>query len=253
MKGIKNILLAIFALLIVLLIALYFYAGSVIKFGVEKFVPPITQTDVKVGNVDISFLKGSFELKNLVISNPKGFKIKNAFSVKNVKVVVDIPSLFTNKIIVKKVQITQPVASVEIQPKGMNLLLINKAVQSYVSHEEHKTEQKEKALKQVPSNTKMVVIKDLVFEKPVLQLGALGASADIPLPSIEQKNIGEKKKTTLAQGIANVLEIFSKNTLNAAKTAVVQQGKNAIKAVKDSIAPTTDTVKDAVKGLKDLF
>jgi len=268
-KFLRNLILLLLALIIIALIALYFYLGAVIKYGVEKFVPPITGTPVTVGNVDISLTQGTATVQNLAVGNPKGFSIPNAFSLGRITVSVDLKSLLTDKIIVKQVLISKPVASVELSGGRMNLTTINDNVQKFISS--GATEPVKPEAKTESKSQKTVVIRDLRFTDGALQLGALGKSVEVPLPDISKQNIGEKSNKTVAQSIAEVLSVFSLESVTAAGKSIVNLGKetiqggidaakgaadtvtNSVSSGVDSVKGGVNSVKDSVKSLKNLF
>ena len=144
----------------------------------------------------------------------------------------------------------------------MNLTTINDNVQKFISSgatEPAKTETKTESKSQ-----KTVVIRDLRFTDGALQLGALGKSVEVPLPDISKQNIGEKSSKTVAQSSAEVLSVFSLESVTAAGKSIVNLGKETLQggidaakgaadAVTNSVSSGVDSVKDSVKSLKNLF
>ena len=77
MKKLKRIIIVLMILALVAaggLAWLYLSLGPVIKAGIEKFGPEITQTSITVESVEAWPLTGSGTIRNLVIGNPEGYK-----------------------------------------------------------------------------------------------------------------------------------------------------------------------------------
>ena len=74
MKTVKKILLAggigLLVLIVVAVIVVGLFLGKIVKAGVERVGPKITQTTLTVDAVDLSLLTGSATVKNLVVGNP---------------------------------------------------------------------------------------------------------------------------------------------------------------------------------------
>lgn len=264
MKIIRNILLGLLAFIIIVLVAVYFYAGALIKRGVEYYVPPITGTSVSLSSVLLSPFTGSITIRGLVVGNPKGFSIPNAFSVAKVAVSVDLKSLMTDKIIIKEVHIVKPQISAEINTNGMNLTTLNDHVQRALQSNEPTQGTPEKKAAEPAKKSKSVVIRLLRIEGGSIQLGFMGQSQTIPLPDIEQRNIGESKPQTIAQTVAQVMSILSSESVKVATSEVKKLGQKAVQQTKEAIEQQADNIKNTVsdkvgnvdtqlKAIKNLF
>ena len=92
----KKFLLITLGILLLIIVALYIWAGQLVKLGTEKFLPPIVGVPVKVNSVSLSLFEGEFKINGLTIANPKGYGNSPAFSVKKVRVELDMQSLFSD-------------------------------------------------------------------------------------------------------------------------------------------------------------
>jgi hypothetical protein len=74
---------------------LAFYLNSIIKSGVETIGSLVTGVSVKLKDGDISLVSDKGQLKELFVGNPKGFKTESAFRLKEVKIALDVRSVFS--------------------------------------------------------------------------------------------------------------------------------------------------------------
>lgn len=251
-KFLLRTLLWLLAILLIALVVGYFTASIWIKPVVSKIVPKITQTSASLESADISLFSGRLALKGLKIGNPAGFKDPYVFEVGEISVKFQPKSIFTNKIIVDQVLIkgTQIVAEYN-QKAEMNLLVLNENVQSSLNP--GKTNNAAQAQAKAPQKTatkagKSVVIKDLQILDTKLRFAMMGRGATLPLPNIQQKNIGEKKKMTWGESIQMVADMLTVESIKEMGKAGQKLLKDAFKVIESH---TTDT--ETVKGLKDMF
>lgn len=254
-RFIKKLLLCLFILLILALVGVYFYLGSLVKWGVEKYVPPVTGTTVNVGSVDISLLKGTFGINNLVIGSPKGFEGKNILSVGKIAVKVDMKTITKPTIIIPSVVIDKAVATVEANSNGLNLVALKKNIEAFAaqgSNTQMKTEKTNQAKQE-----KKVIIDQLDFTNASLNMVLFGSQMTTPLPDIHRQGIGRNSSKTISQSIAEVLNAFTLDAVKNYTKAVEEAARNAAaktaEATKNAVKAGTDGVKKGVAGLKNLF
>src|SRR5438309_251626 len=100
----KLLLVATLGLLIVAIgayITLQFFLGSIVKAGVNKFGPTITQTKVELQSANVSPLSGVGTLTGLTIGNPTGWSDQNAFHLGTVHIEMEPFSVFHDHIVIK--------------------------------------------------------------------------------------------------------------------------------------------------------
>ncbi len=134
----KKIAIAVVVLLVIVAGAigyfLFFKLDGTIKTALEKYGSEATQASVKVGGVKIGLRDGSGQITNISIGNPKGFTSPEAFTLGEVKVVID-PASVTGKVIhIKEVVIDKPQVYYEPNLGGSgNLETIQKNVNGYAA------------------------------------------------------------------------------------------------------------------------
>ncbi|HEU0070705.1 MAG TPA: hypothetical protein VFS04_05375 [Alphaproteobacteria bacterium] len=133
----KKIAIAVVVLLVIVAGGAYFLLSNIdglIKNAMEKYGSEATQASVKVGGVKIGLRDGSGQITNISIGNPKGFTSPEAFTLGEVKVVID-PASVTGKVIhIKEVVIDKPQVYYEPNLGGSgNLETIQKNVNGYAA------------------------------------------------------------------------------------------------------------------------
>ena len=126
MKKIKKILLfGIIGLVVVVIaagIVVGFFLGDIARKAVVTVGPQVTKTTVALDAVDLSLMTGSAKVKGLVIGNPDGYKSQQAISVGSAAVSVTPMSVFSDKIVIRSVDVEAPEITFEGNPAGKNNL-----------------------------------------------------------------------------------------------------------------------------------
>lgn len=256
----------IIVLLLILICGAYFYAGELIKAGVEKFVPEITQTAVRLNRVNISLFKGEVSLSGLSIANPKGYGAEKAFGLKSIKVLFDPKTILKDKIIINQILIegTQVDAEAVYQNGQIssNLTEIQKNVESYLAKQTSAAPAKKESTDQKTSasnaSSKQVVIRDLQINNTELTVGVMKQTVTVTLPNIQQKNIGEKGKQKTAQDmIAYIFNLISveavKGTVTAVQDALRKGALQLIGTTNDTINSVKETAGNALSNSVSAF
>ncbi|MBN1269849.1 MAG: hypothetical protein JXB04_09690 [Kiritimatiellae bacterium] len=196
MKWFKIAIIALVVLLAVILIVASFFLGSIIKTGVETGGPAVLGVPVTLEKASVSPLRGRANLKELVIGNPEGFKSPHLFKLGELTVLMDMASLASDTIVIKKIQITGPDISYEKSLKTSNIgqLLKNLEGEEKPAEEKPKEEEKEEPPPEKAEGGKKVVIEDFLLEGGKIHLSATltgGKAIMIPLPPVHMTDIGK--------------------------------------------------------------
>ena len=255
-------------LLILAVVVVYYYLGTIVREGVNRYVPPITGTTASVENVDVSLFKGRIEIKNLQIGNPKGFSSNDIFKLGNVQVLFDPKTLLEDKIVIKSVAISGTKVSAEMKnlySLDSNVSALQANINNYLGTGKSKEKAPAEQEAATQSGGKTVVIKDLKIAGSSLSLGVSGQTVTIDLPDIHRTGIGEgKKDKSLVEIFADILNMISVEAVKGVATAVsdlAKQGwkgaqdlvKGSAGAVTDTAKSVTDGAKNTVDGIKGLF
>ena len=265
MKALKIIGILI-VVLIIALFAIILNLGKIVKTGINTVVPQVTKCEAHVEDVNFNVFGGKFEIKNLVIKNPEGYKTDHAFALGHIFVNVNMGSLMSDVIEIDQVLIDAPEITYEVGLGNSNLNTILENVNSSLpsSDEEKKEEKEEKK-----EGGKKVVVNLVKVTNGKIGVSAKiagGMEAPIVLPDIEIKDLGKKEggismvqaaaitlKTTLLS-IFDVLKSSGKLLLDGAKAigeGIVDGVKSLGDGAKDSIKSLGDSAKEGVKSLED--
>src|SRR5215469_16314493 len=111
MKIVK-VILGIFLVLVVLFIVAILIVGShlgdIVKAGLEKVGPKVTQTTLTVDAVNVSLLGGTAGVRGLVMGNPEGFKSPQSISVSNAAISLVPSSVLSDKVIIRSIVVSAP-------------------------------------------------------------------------------------------------------------------------------------------------
>ncbi len=253
-KRVLKVLLSVFLILIVIvgigLAVLLTNLNSIAKKGIVKVLSYVLEVDVSLKKVNISLLKGTCTLEGFVIGNPEGFKTEDAFSVKRVDVAVDIKSFGTDLPIIKLISMKNPEVTLEQGLHGSNLTkMIDNA--SRFSGKETKEAESAEGQKEIKIDKIIVEGAKVSLSAPVLQ----GRSVTFPLPKIEIRNIGGKKKPV---SVAESIRLFFVKILNSALDAgkgiipadMYEMLQTSLKTAKETVSNAAETIKEQVRGGK---
>jgi hypothetical protein len=256
MKKVKKILLSIgiglLVLIIVAVIIVGLFLGKLVKAGVERVGPKITQTTIAVDAVDLSLLTGSASVKNLVVGSPEGYKAPNAISVGLAAVSVSPMSVLSDKIVVKSVRVESPEITFEGSLSGNNLSKIMDNVNGVAKNGGPESTDKTAAASSKPG--KKIEVDDFLITGAKVH-GTLilfgGKEVTIPsllLPDIHLTDLGKGPEgitpTELTRQVLN--EVVS-DTLKAVENAAGNLGKDASKTVGEGVNKITTGIGGLLK------
>jgi len=104
--------------------------NSVVKNGIEAVGTEVLGVPVTVEDVNISFFNGSGVIKGLNVANPDGYESEQAIMVEEMRVIVDIGSLTSDKIHIKEVVIDAPSITYEGNLLNSNISKLQKNAES---------------------------------------------------------------------------------------------------------------------------
>ena len=184
----KKVLMAVIGLIVLIAIALvllFSNINSLVAKAIEKNGSNVTQTSVSVSGVDISIREGRGTIKGLRVANPHGFDSRDAFSLDDITLDIDVQSLRDDPIVIDEIRISAPVINAEVTKTGAsNIDKIRENVQAYTAGS---------AGGESGGRTKLIRIKQFVFEEGRVEINvsALGLeNRTIDLPEIRLSDVG---------------------------------------------------------------
>ena len=243
----------------VLLIVAIIARDAIIKTAVTKIGSAVTGTKVEMDSFSSSF-GGTVELTGFRVANPEGYRDPYAFQVAQVRVGVDVGSLFSDKIEVREVLISGTKVNFELKLNGSsNLTDIKQNVETFAGEGGGQPESPDQPAAQV-------VIRIVKVEGTELSVSSslLNTTVPLPLPPItltdlgEGKNFGETVNEFAAKMLAAILTAVSDSGLRLdGLKGIGDSLTEAGKGLGDSLKQSGDSLKDAGKTLessfKDLF
>lgn len=241
----------------------YLSFEGTVKKAVNHYGSQVTGTQVELGGISFSPLKGELILTNLTVANPKNYSKPYLMSLGKIGVAVDIKSLFSDTIVVKSIDIQNPAITYEMMTltkNNISQLMTNISKNSASAEKKQPAAAKTTEKKVEPkasSSSKKVVIDSLVISGGKIELAAniagQAASASVDLPAIEMKDIGKNKKMSIVETISLVMN----KILNTSYESVVNSNAANIENIaKDTINKVLENATEGKKikeGLKDLL
>jgi hypothetical protein len=223
----KKIGIAVLVLVLVLgggVWYLFHNLDSYVKSAIETYGSAAVRAPVSVGSVKLSLSSGAGMISGITIGNPAGFGSGKAVAVGSIAVQIDTGSLTGGgPIIVKLVQVSEPVVTYVVTQSGSNLQTIQRNVQDYAGGKQSSSAPQRKE-----------IIDDLSIDEGEVNATTpllAGRMIKVPLPSIHLTDLGR------ASGGATAAEIGSQ-ILSAITAKATQAGTKAITSQGGAAAAT---------------
>ncbi|OGS77064.1 MAG: hypothetical protein A2Z94_04740 [Gallionellales bacterium GWA2_55_18] len=223
-----------FALAVLLFLGIaFFLRGSLdglVKSAIEHYGSAMTGASLKIGAVEIRTTDGQTIISNLEIGNPTGFKTSHALKVAKIDVVVDMSTLTTDVVVIRKIVIAAPNVIYEKGEQMTNFDAIQKNIANYLG-----------SAKPDEKNTggKKFIVEQLLVRDAKAEASApilAGKTVAVPLPDIVLNDIGKAKGGVTSGELGQVIADALKQKLTAGFSF-------------DSLAAATSKVGGAIKSL----
>lgn len=216
-----------------------FFLGSVVKAGVNKFGPGITQTKVQLDAAHISSLSGAGTLTGLNVGNPKGWTEQDAFRLGRIHIDLEPFSILGDHIVINEIIIDQPEFLYETKIVASNVGDLLKNIEQSLG--QPGTDAKDKSGKPLK-----IVIKKFVLRDGMVKLGLGGAAMTLPMPPISMTDIGTAEGgITPGQVVAAVMRSVTGSIVSATTQAMTK--------INSTFGAAADTVTGAANAIKGLL
>lgn len=244
-KILAGILIALVVVLLALVLTLPMTIGPIVKTAASVGGPAALGVPVSVGDVKLSPLAGSLTISQVKVGNPKGFSEKESFAVDKVEVGLNIKSLMSDTIEVKKIQIDAPAILFESKDGKSNFDTMLASAKKSSEEEKAKKPGEKKA-------GKKVVIDEFSLNGGKVAYASgltMGKAITVPLPSVTVRDIG--KSSGGASFVDALTEIINGilGGLTQAVTGAAGQAEDLLKGVGGSASEAAKGAKDALKGV----
>ena len=239
--------------------AVIMYLDGIVASAMRKLGTAATGTELKVQSVGISLAAGNLTINKLTIANPTGYESPNAFWVEKLEVDLDVNSVFTDTIIVEKVEIEDIWIDFEPTLNGSNLTDIKKNIMKFAKSqkaEEKKSEETTKKEEPAPAGkSKKVIIKSFVIKKGTINVAsrAMPSNISVTLNKLTLTNVGQDNVTgeVFGQILDAIMEQVAVDVAAAKIEGLTSDVLNS-KLLKDVSSQTEEIGKGVGKTLKDI-
>ena len=107
------LVIVVVVVLLVAVLTLPMTIGPIVKTAASECGPKALGVPVSVGDVKLNALAGNLTVAQVKVGNPQGYSDKDAFAVDKVEVGLNMRSLMSDTIVVRKIQIDAPAISFE--------------------------------------------------------------------------------------------------------------------------------------------
>lgn len=177
------------ALVVVGVVVTSFFLGNIVKAGVNKFGPTITQTKVELQSASISPLSGSGTLSGLSVGNPTGWSVADAFKLGKVHLSLEPFSVLKETIVINELTIENPEFLYETKIVASNVTDLMKNIEKSLGGDKS-AEPKTKDGKPIKLIVRKLVLKG---GRVTLGVGGAGGMMTLPMPQVDMVDIGVKE------------------------------------------------------------
>ncbi len=237
---------------------------SLVEGAIEKYGSEATQTAVLVDGVKINLADGAGGITGLTVANPSGFTMPHAFSLRVVRVAIDLQSLQEEPYIINEITVLAPEVFVEFNES--NKTNLNELKKNLLPKSAAK---KTQAPVEGSAKEPRLIIRRVTFADGSIQarVAALqNKEYKLKLPGLDMTNLGGAKGATASQLASEILKRLTDRATEVVKNSVIDVELNKLKQkaqqkvdeekaklqkkADSKVDEQTDKVKDK---LKDLF
>jgi len=222
----------IFGFIVVLILAvgagIYYTVSNldaIVKAAIEQYGSQTTKTAVRVEKVQIKLTEGDGAIHGLTVANPDDFSQKQAFSLGEIGLGIDLQSLKEEPFIINHITVRAPQVFVEInKDKKTNL---NELMKNLETGKSAKPGSGQSAAREP-----RLIIKRLTFEQGRIaaKVTPLSKDYDLKLPSINMANLGGSQGTTPTELTREILKRLTDAALAEIKKKGIDDELDKLKA-----------------------
>ena len=238
-KSWKRRLCGILIGVLVVLVLLVVFRDLVIKHSVEKAGSLIVGTPIVCGHFSSS-LTGKVHIKNLTVGNPEGYHNPYAFKLGEVRVDLNVGTLFSEKVEVRDIYVEGVSVDYELKLGRSNLGEIQKNLERFTPAGK---DNPDSANEGGSDSAQQAVIRHLKVENTSLTFSnaTLKTTMKMPLPGLELENLGDGKP------IGETFNEFFGLIFTSINKAVTGAGGMVVDAVGGAVSGIGDAISNTVK------
>lgn len=226
-------------------IVMQVFLGSIVKAGVNKFGPRITQTPVVLESATLSPLSGEGTLTGLTVGNPAGWSQGEAFRLGKVHISMEPFSVMKDYIVINELVIEQPEFLYETKIVASNIGDLLKNIEKSIGAGPT-TEPKTDSGQPIK-----MVIRKLVLRDGKVTLGFGPTAMTMPMPPINMTDIGTAENgITPAQVAFAVMRNVTTSIVAATTQALTKTGGTSGAAALEGAKQVGEALKGMFGGKK---
>jgi len=271
LKIVGILLGAFLALAILLVLTLPLWIGCVVESVANSAVPQLTRTEFNLDNFSFNWYNGRLEISGVKLSNPKEFDQKMAFTLGKVFVDVDMSTIFSDPMVIEKIEVKDVFVSYLDGSHGTNNFdIITANVKDTLGidqddldevevKEESKPEETAAAEDENVGSGRKFIIDDLLVDSVVVQYGVMTLPLKVPihltgigrdLGGLNAENAWKEIFSQFWRSLTNIGSgILSLGSMGLDKASELVDGLK----VKEGAGAAADAVDKAADSLKGLF
>jgi hypothetical protein len=255
MRKILKLLIALAVLVVGVAVGLTLFLDRGIKRAVEVVGPRLTMVDVRLERVDLSLVSGRVELEGLFIGNPEGYQSASAIELGSMVLAARPSSFFSDKVVVKTLDLAGPMITFEggLQDNNLRKILDNVNASTEGRRSSDRGDRDESVDEGLKLQVDELVVADGKVQVWMNVLG--GRATTIDLPEIRMTNLGSGPEgITTAELTDRLLRVIIEKATVAAASAVAGSADGVTEGLKRAGEEAVDKALDeAARGVKDLL
>lgn len=249
----RKILLIVAGVVLLLVVLIAAFLGPIIRTAVVTAGPRIMGVPVELERVRVNPLSGTVHVQGLVIGNPEGFKTSSAMELGELRVRIDMGSLFSDPVVIREIFVSDPRITYEQGLRANNLSRLQ-AQLAEAAPEKPADAETEPARETAPAKKVVIERFELSGARVNASLTAMGGrSLTVPLPPVRLNDIGkESDGASPAEVVSRVLRSITSAVTDAVSSAAGVTGdalRGAGGAATDAARGATDAIRSGVGGL----
>ena len=194
-----------------------------IEAGAEALLSEAAGAGVTIESIETSLSTGEMTIRGLAVRNPEGFRTEHALEAGEVRVAMELATVFKDTVVVREITVEKPLLTYEFGPEGSNLEAIRRNAESFAgSDSDSGAGAGSDSGPRGDTPAKRLLIENLYVRDGKVAASAVfleGRSWQVPFPDLHLEHIsfGEGGGGAAAEGIVD--EVISTLMRNARESA----------------------------------
>ena len=190
-----------------------------IEAGAEALLSEAAGAGVTIESIETSLSTGEMTIRGLAVRNPEGFRTEHALEAGEVRVAMELATVFKDTVVVREITVEKPLLTYELGPEGSNLEAIRRNAESFAGSGSGSGSD---SGPRGDTPAKRLLIENLYVRDGKVAASAVfleGRSWQVPFPDLHLEHIsfGEGEGGAAAEGIVD--EVISTLVRNARESA----------------------------------